>query len=416
MIRGARRLLGELREGTGIAFFALASNRLRTLLTTLGIVIGVMTVIAIVAIIQGLNASFATSLSGFGASTLYVSKMSFVHSQDDWFSFRNRKALGRKELEAIEQESTLARWVDPQIHSRTSVSGDGKELGNVEVTGTGAQYPQANGVNIQAGRFLADGEAQLARAVAVLGADVADQVFPKADFEDVVGRRIRLGGRSFTVVGVLERRGRFLGMSMDTKVVIPYTTFLQLYGAKRSMTIAVVGDPEKLGQLEDELTGILRRVRQVPPGKDDDFAINRQEQILKVYKQLTGALYGVAIAVGLITLIVGGIGIMNIMLVSVHERTREIGLRRALGARKRTILMQFLLESLTVSAAGGLMGTGLGLGAAQLVALVSPLAAAATPSAIALGVAFSATVGLAFGIWPAWRAANLDPVEALRWE
>ncbi|MGC4122607.1 MAG: ABC transporter permease [Myxococcales bacterium] len=389
---------------------------MRTLLTTLGIVIGVMTVIAIVAIIQGLNASFATSLSGFGASTIYVSKMSFVHSQDDWFSFRNRKPLGKKELAAIEHESMLAKWVDPQIHSHTSVAGNGKELGNVEVTGTGAQYLQANGANLQAGRFLADGEVQFARTVAVLGADVADQLFPKEDFEDVVGRKVQLGGRSFMVAGVLERRGRFLGMSMDTTVVIPYTTFLNVYGAKRSMTIAVVGEPEKLSQLEDELTGILRRVRAVPPGKEDDFAINRQEQILKVYNQLTGALYGVAIAVGLITLIVGGIGIMNIMLVSVHERTREIGLRRALGARKRTILLQFLLESLAVSAVGGAVGTALGLGVAQLVALVSPLAAAATPSAIALGIAFSAAVGLLFGSWPAWRAANLDPVEALRWE
>jgi putative ABC transport system permease protein len=203
---------------------------------------------------------------------------------------------------------------------------------------------------------------------------------------------------------------------MDNNVLIPYTTFLGLFGMKRSMTIAVAGEPETLSLLEDELTGIMRRVRQVPPGKPDDFNINRQEQLLKIYNQLTGALYGVAVAVGLITLVVGGIGIMNIMLVSVHERTREIGLRRALGARKRTILLQFLLESLAVAVVGGAAGTALGLGVAQLVALLSPLAATACPSAIALGIGFSAAVGLVFGSWPAWRAANLDPVEALRWE
>jgi putative ABC transport system permease protein len=266
------------------------------------------------------------------------------------------------------------------------------------------------------GRVLVESDVELARPSAVVGADVADQLFPGWEPGAVIGQRILVSGRPFAVVGLMERRGRFLGMAMDNNVLLPFSAFERIFGSKRSITIAVAAPPGRLSELEDELTGILRRARTVPPGKPDDFTLNRQEQFLKVYQGLTRALYGVAMGVGLITLVVGGIGIMNIMMVSVHERTREIGVRRALGARRRTILAQFMIEASLVSALGGAIGTGLGLAAAQLVALLSPLAAAVTPSAVALGLGFSAAVGLLFGSWPAWRAAHLDPVEALRWE
>ncbi len=410
------RAISELVEGLRIGLGALAGNRLRTLLTTLGIVIGVMTVIAIVAIIQGLNKSFADQISGLGASTLYVSKHQWLSLGDDWWTRRNRQSIGRRELKAIEEGALLARAVAPQIGGRVTVSGNGHELSRVSIAGTNAKYLETGAGTLRAGRFLVEADVDFSRNVVVLGADVADQLFPGLEPEETLGGRVRINGRGFTVQGVMERRGSFLGQTQDNNVFVPVTTFQRLLGSKRSMQIAVVGSPEELSKLEDELVGLLRRVRRVPPEKPDDFSINRQEQFLKIYRQLTGALYGVAVGVGLITLIVGGIGIMNIMLVSVHERTREIGLRRALGARKRTILVQFLIESSAVAAAGGAIGTLLGLAVAQLVALVSPLAAAVTPSAVALGFGFSAIVGLIFGSWPAWRAANLDPVEALRWE
>jgi len=410
------RAVAEAGEGVRIALGNLFGARLRSFLTTLGIVIGVMTVIAIVAIIQGLNRSFEAQISNLGANTLYVAKWKFFNTSDDWWEMRNRKSLGREELHAIEREATHATAVAPQASKRGSVAYGDREASSIQIIGTNARYLDTNGVPVGAGRFLSDVDVDLSRSSVVLGFEVASRLFPGFGPEEILGRRVKIDGVPFTVIGTIAKRGQMLGMNMDANVMLLYSTFLRDLGSKRSIVIAVAGEPGKLVALEDELVGILRRVRRVPPEKKDDFAVNRQDQILKLYGQLTGALYGVAIGVGLITLVVGGIGIMNIMLVSVTERTREIGVRRALGARRRTILFQFLIESSVVAAVGGAAGTVLGLAVAQLVALVTPLAAAVTPSAVALGLGFSAAVGLAFGSWPAWRAARLDPVEALRYE
>ncbi len=227
---------------------------------------------------------------------------------------------------------------------------------------------------------------------------------------------VRLDNRPYRVVGVLARKGQLLGQSLDLVAFVPFKSFLSVYGKSDFQIDVAVADASELDKAEDEITGILRRSRGVPPDKPDDFSIFRAEQLADTYKSLTGALYGVAVAVGIITLIVGGIGIMNIMLVSVRERTREIGVRRALGARRRTIVIQFLLEASAVSALGGVLGTAVGLGLAKLVAAVTSLTAAVQPLTVMGGVGFAALVGLVFGIWPAARAAQLDPVEALRHE
>jgi putative ABC transport system permease protein len=416
--QGPRRLSGEVAEGLRIALGSLLGARLRSFLTTLGIVIGVMTVIAIVAIIQGLDAAFEEQIANLGTHTVYVSKYAwFIKGQGEWWEMRNRKDLGRRELEAVEREATLATAISPQVNWRGTVTRADHELQAVRLTGTDARYLDTSGGTVAAGRFLNEPDVDLARPSIVLGFEVGQRLFPGWEPEAMLGKRVRVEGHLFTVVGTMARRGKLLGMDLDTIVLLPHTTFVQALGGKRTITLAVTTTPEHLEELQDQLTGILRRVRQVPPDRRDDFALNRQEQFLKLYRQLTGALYAVAVGVGVITLVVGGIGIMNIMLVTVTERTREIGVRMAIGASRREVLMQFLLEAVLLSIGGGLVGILFGIaGPLAVNFFVEGIHIPISMLSIVIAFAVSFAVGLVFGLLPANRAARLNPTEALRYE
>ncbi|MBF5044122.1 FtsX-like permease family protein [Aggregicoccus sp. 17bor-14] len=403
----------DVLEGARIALFSLRANRMRTLLTTVGIGIGVATLLAIVGIIQGMNKSFSEQLATIGSNTLYVSKFPWVMN-GGWWEYRNRKNFVQADIDAIRQQSPYVAAIAPSVGRLFDVSYGGQQLSDVRINGTTSEYLNIGSFKVVSGRFLTEVDDSVTRPVAVLGADVVDALFPGVS---PLGQSVRIDGRAYQVVGTLSRLGKIMGDSQDNTVIIPFKTFYANFGRQRPFSISIaLKNAEDMKVAEDQLVGILRRSRGTPVEKPDDFSINRPEMLAKTYEQLTGALFGVAVGVGLITLLVGGIGIMNIMLVSVRERTREIGVRRALGAKKRTIILQFLLEASTVSAVGGALGTAVGLGTAKVLSLVTPLAATIQPVTVLAGVGFAGLVGLLFGIWPAARAASLDPVEALRYE
>jgi putative ABC transport system permease protein len=403
----------EMWESLAMGVKALMVHKLRTFLTTLGIIIGVTTIIVIFTVINGLDKAMMSEISSLGSDVLFIQKYPWFAGMD-WFKYRNRKNIGLDEVRVIEEKATLVKAVSYEAESVGIVRYRDKSAKGVHMIGTNENYPQTANIDLAAGRFLIPSDIRHRTFVAIIGWDVADKLFHGID---PLNQRISIQGFHFRVVGLAKKKGKLFGQNLDASVYIPFGTFQKIFGFRRSITIRVkIIDPKYMEPAKDELRWILRLARHVPLSKPDDFAINQQDMITRIYRNLTTGLYLLALGVAAISLVVGGIGIMNIMLVSVTERTREIGIRKAIGAKSRDILFQFLVESLLVSFVGGLFGMLLGFFIGVFIRSATPLPATISLWAVLLGVGFTSTVGVFFGIYPAHKAAKLNPIEALRYE
>jgi putative ABC transport system permease protein len=399
----------SLVEGFHIAHSALMANKTRSILTTLGIVIGVVTVTLMMMIIQGLNKSFTDQISFLGSNTLYVERYPWIWDED-WWKYRNRPRITMEHFEQLRDRVTLAESVSLNIWTGRPVAFRDKALDRVGIMGTDANMVNVSNIVPEVGRFITDADNRASRKICVIGKDVQRELFGSIN---PVNRNLRIGGKTFKVVGILEKQGSTFGQSRDNLIIIPANTLLNNYGFRRSIDIIVKGYPEiDQEELIDELTGLMRSIRSLKPLDENNFSINDQSALYSFYKTMTTGVYATGLIIGGIALLVGGIGIMNIMLVSVTERTWEIGMRKAVGAKTTHIMWQFLVEAMLICMFGGAIGIGLaylgGLGIKNALPAVLP------PWLAASAVLFSATVGLVFGLFPAAKAAKLDPIVALR--
>lgn len=407
--------MGQLYESAILALQAIWANKLRSFLTVLGNIVAVTSIIAVVSLIQGLNASVEDAIvSEVGADAFTVDRFPVTQSQEEQDAVRNNPRVTLEDADAIRDFAGSVSTVMVQARGNGELRYRNEQLDSVQIQGVTREYATLPTTNVEFGRVITPSEFDAGRLVAILGWDAADRLFGA---RDPIDKKVSIQGVPFTVVGVAEKKGSIFGQSQDEYAIIPLPAFQRLFGSRRSLNLIVrPKDPTLTRVAMDETTVALRIERRLKPAEKDNFGIYSSDTFLKIYDQATAGIFAVLVGVVGLSLVVGGIVIMNIMLMVVTERTREIGLRKALGARKRDIVWQILTESITLSTFGGLVGTGIGFLIAMIVAAVSPLPAAVEIWSIVVGIGITAVVGLFFGMYPAMRAAALDPIEALRRE
>ncbi|MBN2408866.1 MAG: ABC transporter permease [Candidatus Aminicenantes bacterium] len=406
----------HLGESASMSLGSLWSHKMRTFLTLLGIIIGVLTIIAVVSVIQGLNKYVTTKMSFFGANDFSVSKFSISGlSLKEFREQSKRKDITLAEMAILRRQCRNCELVGAGAGTSRTVKFGSRSLRDVEIRGTThLDHNIGSVLELEAGRQLRREDEVHSRLVCIVGYDIKEKLFPGTD---PMGRWIKIGPDNILVVGLGKKKGKLLGMSQDNYVIIPITTFMKLYGSRRSISINIhTSSQERMRAAQEEVRTILRSFRHRSFKDPDDFSFRTSESFIQLYKNATSSIYFAMIAVSSIALLVGGIVVMNIMLVSVTERTKEIGIRMAVGARRRDILFQFLIESAVLSGTGGLIGIVLGLALAKIVSATTSLPSTVEPASIILAILMSASIGLFFGIYPANKAAKLNPIEALRSE
>jgi putative ABC transport system permease protein len=403
------------REGIWLALESIWANRLRSFLTLLGIIIGIASVIATFAVIQGLNAYVSDKLGNLGKGVFTVQRFGLITNRQQFLDAvrKNRKLLPA-DAEAIAERCENAKEVAWEVHATTDLKRGQEEIRDCDIGGITPAILEIEPYDVAAGRILAEHEELAGAPVAFIGNDIAERLFPGVD---PVGKELRVKGRDLLVVGLAKKKGSFLGFSQDNFVKIPFSLHRRLFGSQRSINISVQArDAERMDEAMDEVRSVLRARHRLEPPEADDFDLVTSEGINNLWSNLTRTIFLVAVFVVGISLVVGGIVIMNIMLVAVVERTREIGVRKAVGARQRDIVRQFLIESVLLSCLGGAIGVAIAFAAAKLLAAFTPLPADFPVWAPFFAFVICTLIGVFFGIYPARRAAHLDPIEALRTE
>ena len=415
-----KRFFYEFSESVRIAAAQIRANKMRSVLTALGVIIGVVAVTLMGTAIRGIDKGFANSLALLGDDVLYVQKWPWG-PVEDWWNYVNRPNLRPEHAERLNRviESThdsLLAFAVPVVGRGSTIKVGDAKVSGVFTIGTTAPYAQMTGTEYKEGRLFNETEAESGAQVCVLGYDVAEALLPN---RDPIGETVLISGQPFTVVGVFAKQGEFLGLfSFDNQVVIPLKAFQKHFSVRRGAEIRVkVVDKTRLAAARDELTGAMRRVRAQLPGERDNFSINEQEAFKAQLDPVKGTIATIGFVITGLALFVGAIGIMNITFVSVKERTKEIGTRKALGARRRSILMQFLIEAVSIALIGGVVGLVLTVGLVQIAAQAFPsFPVSISPGIVALAVGTSIFAGVAAGFVPALGASRLDPVVALRYE